>query len=550
MKRWLVAGILAVIAALPMAAHAQTGMMSVTNTVKKAPFAGRYYTPALGQSSIGFYGTDLGWSFKHGSSLHVLFGDSWADTFATPIGPLGDDAQGSIDLNVFPNGAAVDAWIATHPPLPGDFPWHAAAPPIVFRLNAFLKVAPIVVYDGGCCSNLLTMGAGKTPGWGFSNGTAAFGYFGRGDTHTCSSTSACDQGYTCDTGIGFCANQIGGFTVPCFKSNPTAACGTGNACVSAPGTNGGVCIDNTYTGNTEAPRMLSIVQKVRIGNADPVIEEQYYTRAWNTNKFTNAAARSVRGFDPVTGAHDYRPIDGTAGGSAKVFLWGRPGFVGSKQFGRDIPLYFAYVDLPQYSPTGNFAWNVHYYQGPGPTFTTDPSKAAKVSLNGSPNAWNEQFDVVDQMTISYIPTMDRWVMFYGGDIHPSLMSLFFAGENAGGIQPDPAHAIHARFATDPWGPWSAPIQVFSPGNPNAPVSGEYAANGMIHDSNCTGAPCVPGELTPYYALWGTNYGFLYAPSIIDPWTTTQSANDADVYWTVATWDPYETFLMKSHIHKQ
>src|SRR5262245_45319792 len=90
--------------------------MSVSGTVKKAPFVGRYATPAPGQNGIGFYGADLGWSFKHGSRLRILFGDSWADTLATPIGPLGDDAQGSIDLNLFPNGAAVDAWVAAHSP--------------------------------------------------------------------------------------------------------------------------------------------------------------------------------------------------------------------------------------------------------------------------------------------------------------------------------------------------------------------------------------------------------------------------------------------------
>ena len=52
---------------------------------------------------------------------------------------------------------------------------------------------------------------------------------------------------------------------------------------------------------------------------------------WLTNKFTNPAVRTVADFVPERGPgrakQDYRSAGG-AGGNRRVFLWGRPGFIG------------------------------------------------------------------------------------------------------------------------------------------------------------------------------------------------------------------------------
>jgi hypothetical protein len=544
--------------------------MSIT-TVTKAPLAGHFATPAPGQAGIGFWGTDLGLTFKHGNSLRILFGDSWADTSANAIGPFSDDTQGWIDLNLFPTGAAVDNWLAQpiHRPLPGDFPWHAVAPPIVFRVNGLGKVTPFFVYDGACCGKLLILGSGRTPGFGFSNGTSgAFAYFGRNEVAQCSPARPCDPGFTCDsTSMGICSNTSGENAVACVRGVSGGPCGFGATCVAPPGPSGGVCVDTStypvFSPSDPAKQLLSVVQVARIGNSDPSVPENYYTRTWMTNKFTNSTARTVRTFNPAnpTGTHDYRPIDGApaAGTNPQVFLWGRPLWIGANKVDRSLPLYFAYADLPQYSATGNFNWRVHYYKTIGangvPVFSDNPTDAAKLSLSGGSKPENEQFDIVNQMSVSYIPQMDKWVMFYGGDIHPNLITLVptLAGPNAGAYASDPNHAIHARFASNPWGPWSAPVSVYAPGNPgpppatqSGPVTGDYAAWGMIHDSNCVGFPCVSGEGNPLFLV--SNYGFLYGANIIDAWTTPQGVHDADVYWNVSTWDPYQTVLMKSHIH--
>lgn len=526
-------------AMLSIATHAAAQTIPNPPT-RLAPLAGSYYTPAPGQSGIGFYGTDLGWAFQHGNKLRFLFGDSWANTSGIAIGPLGDDTQGSIDLATFPTGPSVDSWVASH--TYPDFPWHAAAPPLTMRTNAFAKVAPMPVYHGGFGGPLLDMGLGRTPVTGFSNGTTgAFAIFYRGVHASCSPSKACATGFVCDTQIRVCNNTSE--TTACYSyTGGGNTCPIGGSCNLPTGGNG-ICRDpGTFSGTTPEARFLGAVQEMRVGNSDlgANIDEQYYTRVWATNKFTNVVARTVQKYTP-SGVRDYRPVTSAPAAEARVFLWGRPLFVGAKSQGRSLPLYFAYVDLPQHAANGNVAWAPRYYSGPGPTFSTDPSLAVPVSLSGG-----EPFDIVNQMSVSYIPNLDKWVMLYGGDIHPNVLQMFEAANWPHAVA-DPERAIHVRFASNPWGPWSAPTQAYKPGQPTGVGSGEFATKGLLHYTGCAGAGCVKGETNPAYTLFPqTNHGFLYAPSIVDAWTTVRGA-DADLYWAVSTWDPYQVVLLRSRV---
>jgi hypothetical protein len=288
--------------------------------------------------------------------------------------------------------------------------------------------------------------------------------------------------------------------------------------------------------------------------------ERFYTEPWPTNKFINPAIRTVKKFDPAANPsdstkHDYRVADGATPTTEKVFLWGRPNFEGIKLFGRDLGLYFAYVDMPTYKANGAIGWKPQYFKGMvsgKPTFSENPAEAKALNLNGWPTPETEQWDVTNQMSISWVAPLNKWVMLYGGGTN-FLLDFLAGGLNALFVQLDPENAIHARFADHPWGPWSAPQQVLRAGDPNLipplPPS-EYGAFGIMHHDWCVPlAWCVGGELTPAYAV--TPWGFLYAPVIVDEWTTERAGpfgtKQADIYWHVSTWDPYQTVLLRTRI---
>lgn len=451
------------------------------NATPLAPLTGRFHTPQVGQANIGFYGADLGFTFTVGNQLRILFGDSWANAsgaaMTSPAGSspdLADDAQGWIDLNLFPNGNSVDTYVAAHAPPPGNYSWDAPSPPITFQVNPLLTADPMTVYDGGVTGAALNMGPFRTPEAGFSNGAAvAFGIFTRGVIQQCFA-GLCPSGFTCDPNMGICSNtpqadnaipcQIGK-TVPfvCSNANPSATC--------VPSTGGGVCEDLTSSENDNSGdgHQLSIAYQMRVANADLVIPEHWYSQVWVTNKFGNTTARTVNNFDPTNPATaDYTPANGLNPIGSKVFLFGRPVFLGDKSSTRDAKLYFAYVSIPIYSPTATFAWVPQYFTGTdafgNPKFSPNQAQAAPLNLSGSP-ATTEQYDVVNQMAVSYVPNMHKWVMFYGGDTDPDLLGTNkFLGPNGVHAQRAPDFAIHARFASNPWGPWSTPQPVYAPGD--------------------------------------------------------------------------------------
>jgi hypothetical protein len=148
------------------------------------------------------------------------------------------------------------------------------------------------------------------------------------------------------------------------------------------------------------------------------------------------------------------------------------------------------------------------------------------------------------MSVSYVAPLGKWVMLYGGDLPASVLTLLL-GPNSGLAVRDPDGAIHARFASQPWGPWSAPVQILKAGNPAAspPVPGtQYASGGILYHPGCT-TNCAPREPS----LGTSEYGRLYAANIIDSWTMSRTGGAADVYWNVSTWNPYEVVLMKTRL---
>ncbi len=508
-----------------------------------APLQGRLSTPAPGQSDIGYNSTDLGYVIRHGGTLRVLFGDACADDMCTPIDPFNDDVQGEISADDFPDGDAVDAYVSAHPAPSGAPAWQAAAPPVTMRVGEDGKVAPIKLFRDG---EPINAGVFRAPTSAFSNGRdGMFATFERSELTQCTGGEAptCVEGLTCDTGLGACIGPTG---------EPTLACELGSMLCCQPVAGGGLCRDPTspFYKDTSDSRILSVAHRAEVGNADLDAHEVYYVRSWNTHKFINLAARTVDDFDP-TRAHgegnDYRTADGDGDTEReKVFIWGRPNFAGTAATDQDAKLYFAYVDMPEYDPAGRIAWEPHYFvaltDAGESQFSTSQADAAPLDLSGAPDPTAERYDIVNPMSISFVPALGQWVMLYGGDLQ-GLALLYFLNTAAVRVQHDPEGAIHVRFARQPWGPWSAPEQVVRAGDPmvTPPLPGtEYGPGGILFHPGCTGlcAPPEPGATA--------ENGFLYGANIVEPWTT-EHGNQVDLYWNVSTWNPYMVVLMRTRI---
>jgi hypothetical protein len=100
--------------------------------------------------------------------------------------------------------------------------------------------------------------------------------------------------------------------------------------------------------------------------------------------------------------------------------------------------------------------------------------------------------------------------------------------------------VEARFAPEPWGPWSPPIAILSAiQNPNLVCT---LIQGV---SPCPGLP--PG------AAWA---GAFYAAFVMDRFTQDATPpgpgqpKRATIYWLVSTWNPYTVAVMQSTLELQ
>ena len=537
--------------ALPLGSQAQRTPVEATTII--APLAGRLATPAPGQDISRRFAPDLGLTDIHDGELRIVFGDVIQLRDGEPISVIRDDVQGRISLADFPDGHAVDAYVAAHPPAEGQASWQYQAPPVFYELSRFGLASTITLHEGGAAGPALNTGLFKAPLAAFSNARVgdASGFFtiyARSVPVECSGgeNPSCDEGLECDTRLG----KVGGNAL---EDGPVCVLGARYCRVVA---GGGLCVDPTssvYDRELAAGLLQGIAWKHSVGNADPRTPERYYTRHWNTNKFTNLSARTVNDFDPARPGglgNDYRPTDGTNPAASKVLLWGRAGYVGTRADGRDLQLYFAVADVPSYSASGEFEWAPRYFTGlaadGAPQFSSRQIDAAPLDLNGAPRAENEIWDVVNQMSVSWVESLGSWVMLYGGGANPVLSELFTAGLGTS-VQHDPEGAIHVRFARQPWGPWSAPQQLFAAGDPNPltepPLdASQYAPGGILRHPMCVTGGCAPSEPTEDRS----DYGFLYAANIIDAWTV-PTAKGARIYWNVSTWHPYQVVLLKTEL---
>jgi hypothetical protein len=418
--------------------------------------------------------------------------------------------------------------------------------PVVMR-GPGLGFAPVRTERDG---ESLESGIGLVPMTGFSNGRddAAEGVFAIffSFEHVACVDGQCAQGYDCDRELGTATlDRFGG---PCVV-------GASAGCLPGPG----FCQDRStsiYDSSSPIARVQSVVLRHDVGVTTPAEPVHFRTQPWETQRFYNATSRTVTDFDPsrADGAkNDYTVARGNDLTRAGVFVWGRPSFGGIGVEGRDAQLYLSWVPMPQPNTEGKFAWKPQFFGGVAddgtPSFVSRELDARPLDLDASApgDQPDEVRDTVGQMSISWVPSLERWVMFYGGEGAPMFANALFGGDVAK-VRHDAKGSLFVRFAKQPWGPWTRPEPLLAAGDLHSAAAAvdQYGPGGILAHTNCRGVHCARYDPAYLLDLPNNNNGVLYGPSIVDPWTTNRES-ETDLYWFVSTWNPYQVVLMKTTV---
>jgi hypothetical protein len=509
---------------------------TVVHTEYIGPFTGHdaAFDPAdLTPSRLQYYGTDLGFSYQHKGQIVFLFGDTWATEAYAPIqkstGSRFDDGWGTIELAAWADSSRISR---THMP--------------TVRLARNPGTDEMAAMNPGQAMDL-----SKTPLHGFSNGSEEFAIFLTAKPQGCAVDSDCGGSLSCDVGLGYAGvpyTEEANGTAACIDGSPGCTNDTMSDKDGKPIPHTGFCVDAPRAGapTSDSARVSRLAMRLLIGSRSHLDPRNYeHVQAWLTSRFFNVTARTVQRFTSSKNAApaiDYRTA-GATGGERRVLLWGRPGFVGVKANHRPLDLYFGYVDLPT---NGEIKWQVHYFSGVEqgvPQFSVTERDAAPIDTG-------ESHDVVNQMSMSWVAPLKKWVMFYGGGVSDlprgpltncGVLQLF-AGSDCKDVSLENG-AVRMRTADQPWGPWSAPQDVIAPGDSKV-AQGQYGAGGALHSPHCQDKACATPTRTPFYLP--AEYGFFYAANIIEEWTR-PVGKDVELLWNVSTWDPYRVVLMRTRI---
>ena len=523
---------------------------TVGTTTILGPFTGHYarlHPANVSPLEIAYYGTDLGWSYQHSRQLHFLFGDTAATEKGDPIEAsskgLYDDSFGTIELSEWPDPSLIT---------PANIP--------LIKLGQNAGTTEMSAINVG-----RAMESFKTPLGGFSNGEREFGIFFSSKQQGCQADTDCSSGLVCDAGLGFFGERYDndkGQTLACIDAAPGCNADTMTSSEGKPVASTGFCTDPSSSAwaDTEVGRISGVGVRNLIGARSREDPRRYTDiKEWLTSKFSNVTPRTVRDFVPARGPghinQNYGSADG-AGGNQRVFLWGRPGFIGVNTGGRSLGLYFAYADMPA-GP--GFSWDLYYYSGSDangmPLFSKNERDAIAVDLDSTLKGIQpvEVYDIVDQMSVTWVDPLKKWVMLYGGGMinlpGPYLPTCglleFFTRSECKDVAIGNG-AIRMRSANDPWGPWTPPQDVLIPGDPNkSPPELLYAPGGILRHPDCVQESCAGS--TDWADVNPREYGILYGVNIIEQWTR-PAGSGADLIWNLSTWDPYRVVLLRTRIN--
>lgn len=560
----------------------------------------------------GVYGTDLGYTVpdpRQSDTLRVLFGDTWGEAGdACRYAPeTSDDLLGFMPRQLPPQMATMQASGGAQNC--GVLSYELEDPDDV-RSWSRSRLYPSNVARAEPDSEI-PQGFLRTPAAVFSTATDEYAIFHRNDPVICSSTADCTGAFTCsvdlpDVQIGTCAplamGPEGGATDFCRSDDDCM----GTACqleqhlcmTQQPFVVQGLETPVSPPWYLQDPRLgvtraMYIAKRVPDSLGDYVIAVRY-----ETNRFVNVVARTVAKFDPEhPEANDYGPGDDT------LLVWGRPAFVASGG-AQSLP-FLMYQKLPQGQELDEDRWDPRYFAGYDeagvPQWSADEAAAQPLygahptlqqSKGGTEWVWEHpEFDFVNQMSLTWLPELEEWIMLYGGDV-PDFMLSGDSEERPEPTYPQPVPgAIHVRVAAHPWGglgverqgAWTEPVPLLTPaqaapymvcdedeakaaqmpgcvppdeGDPHnswdlLSTLADHAADLSADAFFDVSGQCLEGQVTTAVqdAVAGMA-GRLYGVNIIEAWTQPVPAEGdspagADVYWNVSTWNPYQVVLVRS-----
>lgn len=483
---------------------------------------------------VAVYGTDLGFPVVHDDRLMLLFGDTSERASDVCAEPRNDDSLGYLPPAL--DGGVPELTIVAQPDDPGRF-------------------RPIRLLAEG---RALSMALGRAPIGGFVDSGRVYAWFNRQVLLPCASdqsTPRCSvgEGFDCTTGVGTCEPARATVVPPLCDATDRSGCPPLQTCELG---DAAFCFDPTSSpaDGSASGQIGAAVHVLELGLQDlddPTTFERVATFA--TSKFYNLAARAVAHWSKTNQGNDYRL------GDDAVLMWGRPGFIGDED--GDAQLYLMAQRLPLTAAgDGQLQLSPDYFAGTDPDtgqprWSPHQKDAAPIALDGMPGGDpTESRAVVNMMSLSWLgPPVNLWMMAYGGGVSEYLVASE-RDPNADADSGSLEGAIVARFAEHPWGPFSPAQVMFAPGAPSQAGPG-YGPGGVLYHPACSdsgGAVCAPadGDFGPglclgSLALW--DQGRLYAPMILEPYTSSTASGGFDIVWLVSTWNPYHIAMLRTSI---
>jgi hypothetical protein len=574
----------------------------------------------------GIYGTDLGITVPvpnrdgETGSLAMLFGDSWAadtDVCAYPI-LNADDLQAVVPAQR-PDGLTVGQPSAAGAGACGALtymPSNPADPTTWPRIHVFsnpLDRSP---------ENQLDTGMLRTPVAAWSDGQHTFGAFVRDDAARCMVSTECPPQMVCSADPAYRGKRIGSCqpNIPLTEDADPTFCVTDDDCPQlnlCADLESGVCVATApFTvqrgGQAISPSWYDddprrgIALRLYLATALWSDRPQDYGTGFRfiTNKFINLTARTVAKFDPTNPSNnDYRP------GTDTLLLWGRPSFATTLGFQAFPFLLYQPLD-GLLDEQGNLRWAPKYFAGYGddgnPRWSdveadAQPIYGAEENLTDKGGtlgfSWTKpEFDYVEQMTVTWVAPLQRWVMIYGGDPPAYFVADPKSGERSAPVHPQAVPgAIYLRSAAHPWGRVTRTADAHQGfGDARAVLTREAMAKYLACDDDATTAMgCSPqknthepSDLLSALGSWSTQLtpddwlsvttsclagnaalgiqnslgddsaGHLYGANIIEEWTEdvtervpglTNGRKAVELYWNVSTWNPYSVVLVKTQL---